>query len=67
MIVAYKEGSRAVCLYGFAKNERDNIAPDELEELRAVGSRWLNLSEKAIAGEVERGMLQEVKHDDEET
>ena len=30
MLIAYRTGDRAVFLYGFAKNERENIGPDEL-------------------------------------
>ena len=30
-ILAYRSGERAVFLYGFAKNQRDNIGADELE------------------------------------
>ena len=30
MLIAYRVGDRAVFLYGFAKNERDNIEPNEL-------------------------------------
>ena len=40
-IIAYRAGDRAVFLYGFAKNERDNIGDDELatiKELAAGGS-----------------------------
>jgi hypothetical protein len=33
-IVGYRSQERAVFLYGFAKNERDNIKADELESLR---------------------------------
>lgn len=66
MIVAYREGSRAIFLYGFAKNERENIEPDELEDLRALGWRWLNLSAEAIDTEVKEGRLQEVAANDKE-
>jgi len=66
MIVAYLERSRAVFLYGFAKNERENIEPDELEDLRAIGWRWLNMLDDSLAGEIEVGRLQEVDDDDEE-
>jgi hypothetical protein len=37
MLVAYRAGTRAVFLYAFAKNERDNIADDEL---LTVSSDW---------------------------
>ena len=63
MIVAYKEGDRAVFLYGFAKNERENISPDELEDLRAVGLRWLKMPSDALAREITKGRLQEIDHD----
>ncbi|MEA2754727.1 MAG: RelE toxin of RelE / RelB toxin-antitoxin system [Aliidongia sp.] len=29
--MAYRAGAHTVFLYGFAKNERDNIGPDELD------------------------------------
>ena len=64
MIVAYRAGSRAIFLYGFAKNERENIEPDELEDLRALGRRWLNLSTQALDAEVREGRLQEVATND---
>ncbi len=41
MIVAYRHPSRAVFLYGFAKNDRDNVGADELLTLRTVGANWL--------------------------
>jgi hypothetical protein len=30
-LMAYRAGAHTVFLYGFAKNERDNIGPDELD------------------------------------
>ena len=53
MVIAYRSGQRAVFLYGFAKNERDNIGQDELRTLREIGAAWLEaedgLIERAIA------------------
>lgn len=66
MIVAYKEWDRAVFLYGFAKNERENIEPAELEDLRAMGWRWLHLPADRLAGEIAAGRLQEVDDVDDE-
>lgn len=59
-IVAYRRAGRAVFLYGFAKNERDNIGPDELAELRRVGQNWLGASEQTICEALEQEKLQEV-------
>jgi hypothetical protein len=38
MLIAYQAGTRAVFLYAFAKNERENIDPDELLTWRGWGA-----------------------------
>lgn len=43
-IVAYKEGSRCVYLYGFAKNDRENISLQELYFLKTIGNQYVNLN-----------------------
>ena len=43
-IIAYRAGSRSVFLYGFGKNERDNIDGDEL-------ARWKMTGRVIIAGD----------------
>jgi len=65
MIVAYRVEKRAVLLYAFAKNERENITRDELEDLRQLGSNWLNASSQQIARAIGDGALQEIEHGDE--
>ena len=65
MVVAYRAKSRAVFLYAFAKNERENIDQDELAELRKVGSNWLNAPPQKIAKAIEEGVLQEVDLDEQ--
>jgi len=64
-MVAYRTKGRAVFLYAFAKNERDNIDPDELLSLREIAENWLAADEAKIALAVEDGALQEVDDDDE--
>jgi hypothetical protein len=63
-LIAYRSGDFAVFMFGFAKNERDNIDADELEVLKIVASQWLGDARK-IAKDVAAGILIEVKHDDE--
>jgi hypothetical protein len=63
MIVAYRARGRAVFLYAFAKNERENIGSEELVELRNVGQNWLNALPPKIAQAIEDGALEEVDHD----
>jgi hypothetical protein len=40
-LIAFRTKHRAVFLYGFAKNERDNIGPNELLSFRRLGQGWL--------------------------
>ena len=53
-------------LYGFAKNERDNIAPDELLDLRKVAVGWLQASPERIAEAIKDGALEEICDDDKD-
>jgi len=66
MLIAYRAGARAVFLYAFAKNERENIDPDELLTLREIGAGWLAADAQRIAQVLEEGILQEVIDDNEE-
>jgi hypothetical protein len=54
-----------VFLYAFAKNERENIDPDELLTLREIGASWLAADADQIAHALDAGILQEVSHGDE--
>jgi hypothetical protein len=58
-LIAYRSGTRAVFIYAFAKNERENIDPDELLTLREIGATWLAADEKRIAQALEAGILEE--------
>ena len=64
MIIAYRMGDLAVFLYGFAKNQRDNIAPDELETLRDMAADWFAVNAEQIAEALKKGTLQKVRNDD---
>lgn len=65
MIIAYRVKERAVFLYGFAKNERENIEPDELEDLRLVARGWHGATSERIETALKDGAIQEVRHDEE--
>jgi hypothetical protein len=66
VIVAYRANDRAVFLCGFAKNDRENISPDELEFLRKLAVNWLSADAARIREETVAGNLHEVR-DGEET
>jgi hypothetical protein len=62
-LIAFRSESRAVFLYGFAKNERDNIEDDELATLREIASAWLEADDERLEHAIEQGILQEVSYD----
>jgi hypothetical protein len=66
VIVAYRTKGRAVFLFGFAKNERENITSDELIFLRELAKNWLAADAAKIQDEIETGNIQEIE-DGEET
>ncbi len=66
MLVAYRSGDRAVFLYGFAKNERDNIEDDELAALKEIAAAWLKAGAERLDHALREGILQEVPYDHEE-
>ena len=47
-IVAFKVSDKAFFLYGFAKNQRDNIDEKELKALKLLASHLLEYDQKAL-------------------
>jgi hypothetical protein len=64
MLVADRAHARAVFLFGFAKNERDNIGPDDLLSLREIAAAWIAADAKRIALALDEEALQEVYNDE---
>jgi hypothetical protein len=62
MLVAYRAQRRVVFLYGFAKNEKDNIEPDELASLQQIAASWLAADQNRIEAAIAAKELQEVEH-----
>ena len=48
LLMAFKAKTRAVFVYGFAKNERDNIGPDELDFWRRVAGAFSVMTELQV-------------------
>jgi hypothetical protein len=63
-ILAYREEERTVFLYGFAKNERENIDKKDLKFLKAIGSELLGYSDDELDDAVEAGALVELETGD---
>lgn len=64
LLAAYRARSRSVFLFGFAKNELDNIEDDDLETLRDIAADWLKADDALIARAIEEGKIVEVPYDE---
>jgi len=64
-LIILKAGVRAFFVYGFAKNEKDNIGKDDLAALKILASELLAYEDQAIARALESGTLMEVMCDEE--
>jgi hypothetical protein len=60
-IMAYRAGERSVFLYGFGKNERDNIDGDELARWKIAGRVLLEGDADWIVSAIADGHLTEVQ------
>jgi hypothetical protein len=65
-IVCFAQSRRAVFAYGFAKNKMANLSPIDLAALKAVAKLYLEPSEADIDVLIERGLLEEIRDDDQE-
>ena len=64
-VVAYRTLSRSVFLYGFAKNERENIDERELDDFKKLASLYLGYSDVQIAAALKATELTEVICDEQ--
>lgn len=59
-IVLYRKGDKAFFVYGFPKNELDNIRDDEQEQFKQAAKSVLALTDEQIRLLVENGQFEEV-------
>ncbi len=52
-------------LFGFAKNERENISQTQLDELKVFAAGFLQQSDSDFDEDVVRGRLQEIDYGEE--
>jgi hypothetical protein len=64
-ILVFKAKDRAVFLYAFAKNERENIGKQELKTLKELAAAWLRAQEADISKALAGGQLEEIDYDEE--
>ncbi len=56
-IVVYKSEDKAIFLYGFGKNEKDNLNKSELHNLKKLGSDLLSLNTQQIELAISKKVL----------
>ncbi len=61
MIIAFVERKKAFFVYGFSKNETENIDRKQEKSLKEVSKRLLSYTDKEIQYAVKEGILFEVK------
>jgi len=66
VIIAYRASACAVFLYGFAKNEKDNISDDELSALRQIAADLFRASQDDLERMVRDNRLTELNYDEED-
>lgn len=63
-LVATNKGNRWFFVFGFEKNERANIADDELEALQELATHLLARTGRQLDEAIQDGSLQEICDDD---
>jgi hypothetical protein len=59
-MILFRTGTRAFFVYGFAKNEQDNISNDDLISLRKLAEKMLNYNEKELTVAIQKKLVIEV-------
>ena len=62
-IIVYKENDRAIFLYGFGKNEKDNISRAELQYFKKLGKDLISLTADQLKQSVEQQILFDLEVD----
>jgi len=62
-IIIFKKGDKAFFVYGFSKNDRENIDDPELEKFKQLSKNLLSLSDQQINLLIEKDILQEIVYD----
>ena len=64
-MIACRFGDFAIFMFGFAKNERENISARDLSDLRSIAAQWFEDRSKVEKDRV-AGILIEVKREEGE-
>lgn len=56
-IIVLKSGEKAIFLYGFGKNEKENISKTDLKNLKKLGHDLISLDSKQLKVAISKGIL----------
>lgn len=59
-MILFRTGTRAFFVYGFAKNEQDNISDDDLVALKKLATKMLNYSDEELTIAIKQKSLIEI-------
>jgi hypothetical protein len=62
VILASNLGDRWVFMFGFAKNERDNVDDDELRLMKRLASAFLEMDDRMLKQALTSGEILEIYH-----
>ena len=65
-IIAYWAGEKAFFVYGFAKNEQDNIDAHDLRLFKKAAAAYLSLTAVELQKLMDEGKMQEVANNDQD-
>ncbi|MFP5235931.1 MAG: type II toxin-antitoxin system RelE/ParE family toxin [Acidobacteriota bacterium] len=65
-IIAYRRKDRAIFVFGFAKSDRENLEPADLQSARDIGSAWLSANAARIARGLRERELEVILDESEE-
>lgn len=65
-IIIFRSGDKAFFVFGFAKNNQDNISNDELDTYKKAAKELLKLSNEHLTALIKIGEITEVIEDEQE-
>jgi hypothetical protein len=61
-LIAFRAGDRAVFLFAFAKNERDNVSANEVVTMKQLATMVLGLDERQLQQALIDGRIEEIAY-----
>ncbi len=60
-IILFKKEDKAFFMYGFTKNDLDNLSKNEIKEYKKAAKIYLSMTDEQINAVIEEGEFTEVK------